>query len=126
MRVAAVDMGATSVRVAVIDLDAETPEIEVVHRWFHGPETRPDGSVRWRWGELLDNVRLGLARARASGPLASIGVDGWAVDYGLLDERRARCCRTRTAIGARAPRGGGSVARVARRGASCTGGRGSS
>ncbi len=86
MRVAAVDMGATSVRVAVIDLDAETPEIEVVHRWLHGPETRHDGSVRWRWGELLDNVRRGLARARASGPLASIGVDGWAVDYGLLDE----------------------------------------
>ena len=65
MRVAAVDMGATSVRVAVVDLDAETPEIEVVHRWFHGPETRPDGSVRWRWGELIDNVRLGLERARS-------------------------------------------------------------
>lgn len=88
-RVAAVDMGATSVRVAVIDLDAETPEVDVVHRWLHGPETRPDGSVRWRWGELLDNVRHGLARARASGPLASIGIDGWAVDYGLLDEAGA-------------------------------------
>ena len=89
MRVAAVDMGATSVRVAVIDLDAETPEIEVVHRWFHGPDIRPDGSVRWRWSELVDNVRRGLARARDSGPLASIGVDGWAVDYGLLDEEGA-------------------------------------
>jgi len=83
MRVAAIDLGATSVRVAVIDLEAEAPEIEVVHRWFHGPETRTDGSVRWRWRELLENVRLGLARARNSGPLASIGVDGWAVDYGL-------------------------------------------
>lgn len=86
MRVAAVDMGATSVRVAVIDLEAQTPQVEVVHRWFHGPETRPDGSVRWCWRELLDNVRLGLARARELGPLSSIGVDGWAVDYGLLDE----------------------------------------
>jgi rhamnulokinase len=85
-RVAAVDMGATSVRVAVVDLDAEAPEVDVVHRWFHGPEDRPDGSVRWRWGELLDNVRLGLERARTSGPLASIGIDGWAVDYGLLDD----------------------------------------
>ena len=89
MRVAAVDMGATSVRVAVMDLDAATPELEVVHRWFHGPEIRPDGSVRWRWSELVDNVRRGLARARDSGPLASIGVDGWGVDYGLLDEEGA-------------------------------------
>lgn len=87
MRVAAVDMGATSVRVAVVDLDAETPEIEIAHRWQHGPDTRPDGSVRWRWGELLENVHLGLDRALQTGPIASIGIDGWAVDYGLLDEQ---------------------------------------
>jgi rhamnulokinase len=86
MRVAAVDMGATSVRVAVVDLDADRPEVAVVHRWLHGPETRPDGSLRWRWRELLDNVRLGLDMALESGPLASIGIDGWAVDYGLLGE----------------------------------------
>jgi rhamnulokinase len=86
MRVAAVDMGATSVRVAVVDLNANEPEVVVVHRWFHGPDPRPDGSLRWRWRELLDNVRLGLDRARESGPLASIGIDGWAVDYGLLGE----------------------------------------
>jgi rhamnulokinase len=87
MRVAAIDMGATSVRVAVVELDAEAPVVEIVHRWQHGPETRPDGSVRWRWSELLENVRLGLDRALATGPVASIGVDGWAVDYGLLDEQ---------------------------------------
>jgi rhamnulokinase len=84
MRVAAVDMGATSVRVAVVELGADRPEVDVVHRWFHEPTTRSDGSLRWRWGELLDSVRLGLERAREAGPLASIGVDGWAVDYGLL------------------------------------------
>jgi rhamnulokinase len=87
MRVAAVDMGATSVRVAVVDLDAGAPRIEIVHRWRHGPETRPDGSTRWRWGELLENVRLGLERVLQTGPVASIGVDGWGVDYGLLDEQ---------------------------------------
>jgi rhamnulokinase len=80
-------MGATSVRVAVVDLEAEAPRPEIVHRWQHGPETRADGSVRWRWPELLENVRLGLDRALATGPVASIGVDGWAVDYGLLDEQ---------------------------------------
>ena len=72
MRVAAVDMGATSVRVAVVDLEAEAPKVEIVHRWPHGPDPRPDGSVRWRWGELVANVRLGLDRALETGPLASI------------------------------------------------------
>jgi rhamnulokinase len=86
MQVAAVDMGATSVRVAVVDLDAEAPRVDVVHRWAHGPETRLDGSVRWRWAELVENVRAGLDRAVDGRPLASIGVDGWAVDYGLLGE----------------------------------------
>jgi rhamnulokinase len=83
-RVAAVDMGATSVRVAVVDLDADRPEVVVVHRWPHAPKPRRDGSLRWQWSELMDNVRLGLDRARELGPLASIGIDGWAVDYGLL------------------------------------------
>jgi rhamnulokinase len=79
-------MGATSVRVAVVDLEAERPQVDVVHRWFHGPDVRPDGSVRWRWRELVENVRAGLDRALAGGLLASIGVDGWGVDYGLLGE----------------------------------------
>jgi rhamnulokinase len=77
-------MGATSVRVAVVDLDADRPDVVVVHRWAHAPELRSDGSLRWRWDELMENVRTGLDRARELGPLASIGVDGWAVDYGLL------------------------------------------
>ena len=111
MRVAAVDMGATSVRVAVIDLDAETPEIEVVHRWFHGPETRSDGSVRWRWGELLDNVRLGLARARASRPARVDRRRRLGRRLRAAGRGRGRCCPTRTATGARAPRVGGDVAR---------------
>ncbi|HEV2713457.1 MAG TPA: FGGY-family carbohydrate kinase [Gaiellaceae bacterium] len=86
LRVAAVDMGATSVRVAVIDLEAEAPNVEIVHRWHHSPKGRPDGSVRWRWAELIEKVYRGLERALGGGPLASIGVDGWAVDYGLLDD----------------------------------------
>jgi rhamnulokinase len=79
-------MGATSVRVAVVDLEAERPNVEIVHRWRHRPETRSDGSVRWRWAELVENVRVGLDHAFDAGPLASIGVDGWAVDYGLLGD----------------------------------------
>lgn len=86
-RVAAVDLGATSVRVAVVDLDALTPEVEVVHRVAHGPEPDAGGTLRWDWQRILAAVDDGLEAARAAGPLASIGVDGWGVDHALLDER---------------------------------------
>lgn len=84
-RVAAVDLGATSVRVAVVDLDTDLPRVEVVHRWVHGPVDHPDGTRRWDWPGIVQAVDQGLEQALAAGSLSSIGVDGWAVDYGLLD-----------------------------------------
>lgn len=84
MRVAAVDMGATSVRVAVVDLDAAHPEPRIVSRRQHGPVAHPDGTLRWDWEGIVAGVRAGLDAALAEGELASIGVDGWGVDYGLL------------------------------------------
>jgi rhamnulokinase len=86
-RVLAVDLGATSVRVAAVDLDADEPAVEVVHRWAHSPQPGPDGTLRWQWDHIVAEVEHGLAAAMATGPVASIGVDGWGVDYGLLDER---------------------------------------
>jgi rhamnulokinase len=83
--VVAVDLGATSVRVARVDLDAPAPVPEVVHRWPHGPVRQVDGTLRWDWTRLVAEVRTGLTAAFARGPVASIGIDGWAVDHGLLD-----------------------------------------
>ncbi len=85
MRVVAVDLGATSVRVAAIDLDAPHPQPEIVHRFSHGPVEHQDGTLRWDWPRLVREVGHGLEAALAAGPIASIAVDGWAVDYGLLD-----------------------------------------
>lgn len=84
-RVLAVDLGATSVRVAAVELDTETPKVEVVHRWHHSPLSIPGGSLRWDWPRIVREVEKGLARAISEGPAASIGVDGWGVDYGLID-----------------------------------------
>ncbi len=84
-RVLAVDLGATSIRVAAVDLSASRPEVEVVHRWQHSPQTDSDGSLRWDWPRIVEEVEEGLAKGIASGPVASIGVDGWGVDYGLID-----------------------------------------
>ncbi|MBA3653694.1 MAG: rhamnulokinase [Actinobacteria bacterium] len=86
LRVAAVDLGATSARVAVVDLDREPLEAEIVHRYAHQPITWSDGSLRWDWERLMAEVEVGLERALEGGPLASIGVDTWGVDYGLLGD----------------------------------------
>lgn len=84
--VAAIDCGATSVRVCRVDLDAETLIPEVVHRVAHTPRRDTAGHLRWDWDLIVGAVVEGLERCLELGPLASIGVDTWAVDYGLIDE----------------------------------------
>jgi rhamnulokinase len=83
--VVAVDFGATSIRVCRVDLDARPMGAEVVHRFVHEPVRESDGSLRWGWPVLLAEMERGLDAALARGPVASIGIDTWGVDYGLID-----------------------------------------
>src|SRR5690606_18617498 len=69
-----------------VDLAAPVPRVEVVSRWHHAPITGADGHLRWDWPGIVAHVTAGLESALATGAVASIGVDGWGVDYGLLDE----------------------------------------
>ncbi len=85
--VAAIDCGATSVRVCRIDLDARPLVPEVVHRVTHVPRRDVAGHLRWDWAHIFHSIVEGLDRCLELGPLASIGVDTWAVDYGLIDDR---------------------------------------
>lgn len=85
MRVLAVDLGASSIRIASVDLDAPYPKPYVLHRWQHGPIAQADGSLRWDWSRIVAEVKRGLEAGLKASPVASIGVDGWGVDYGLLD-----------------------------------------
>lgn len=84
--VAAVDFGASSIRVSVVDLGRRPLEPVVVHRHHHGPIRHVDGSLRWDWDTLVAEARRGLELAAAAGPLASIGIDTWGLDYGLVDD----------------------------------------
>jgi rhamnulokinase len=83
--VVAVDFGASSMRVCRIELGDSTAPVDVVHRVHHGPVRTPGGALCWQWSRLLAEVERGLELALAAGPVASIGIDTWAVDYGLLD-----------------------------------------
>ncbi|HZW53273.1 MAG TPA: rhamnulokinase family protein [Candidatus Elarobacter sp.] len=85
--IAVVDLGASSGRVAMATWDGVRGRLDEVHRFGNAPVSR-DGHLFWDVDRLWDEISCGVRAAaqRAGGPLASIGVDGWAVDYALLDE----------------------------------------
>lgn len=79
---AAVDLGASGGRVMAGTVHGDGRiELEARHRFPNGVVER-DGHLRWDVGRLLDEVQAGLALVPEA---ASIGIDTWAVDYGLLD-----------------------------------------
>ncbi|MDN3295202.1 rhamnulokinase family protein [Streptomyces ficellus] len=83
---AAVDLGASSGRVMVARVGPASLRLEEVHRFPNRP-VRVGGTLHWDVLALYRGVLDGLraAGAAAGGRLAGVGVDGWAVDYGLLD-----------------------------------------
>jgi rhamnulokinase len=85
----AVDLGAGSGRAVLGRLSAAGLALDEVHR-FHYPPATSAGRLRWPFGRILDGLKEGLVAARraaaaAGGAVATVGVDSWGVDYGLLD-----------------------------------------
>ncbi|MFB4349318.1 rhamnulokinase family protein [Microbacterium sp. CR_7] len=82
--VAAVDLGATSGRVVIGRIGDGRLDLELVSRFPNGPVEREDG-LHWDFGALYENILAGLAEAvRREPSVESIGIDSWAVDYGLI------------------------------------------
>lgn len=83
--VAAVDLGATSGRVMLGYVDGGMLRLEQVARFPNGPVPGPDGGLHWDFTSLYRHILDGLAEAFRREPgIASIGIDSWAVDYGLV------------------------------------------
>ncbi|HEX5200147.1 MAG TPA: rhamnulokinase family protein [Actinoplanes sp.] len=78
---AAVDLGASSGRVMVGRAGGGDVSLTEVHRFANDP-VRVGGTLHWDILALYRGVLDGL---RAAGPVDGIGIDSWAVDYGLLD-----------------------------------------
>ena len=85
--VATVDLGAESGRVMLARFDGQHLNLEEVHRFPNRP-VMLRGHRFWNILSLWDEMLTGLRKARqVTGVLDSIGVDTWAVDYGLVDRQ---------------------------------------
>ncbi|NUT96386.1 MAG: rhamnulokinase [Saccharothrix sp.] len=82
VRVAAVDLGASSGRVMAFDIAPGRASFTEAHRFPNGP-VRLGDTLHW---DVLGLYRGVLDGLRAAGPrLDAVGIDSWAVDHGLLD-----------------------------------------
>jgi rhamnulokinase len=83
----AVDLGASSGRVLLGAWDGERIALSELHRFANRPVRLP-GALHWDllalWAEILHGLRR-YGREHTA-PLAAVGIDSWAVDFGLLDE----------------------------------------
>jgi rhamnulokinase len=85
---AAVDLGASSGRVLRVTIAPSRLDAVEVYRFPNQPRLL-DGALRWDFAAIEAGVLAGLERA---GPLDGvrsldgIGIDSWAVDYGLVGE----------------------------------------
>ncbi len=82
----AIDLGAESCRVSLLRWREGNPAITLIHRIPNGP-VHADASLRWPFDKILAGLEAGLLMAAERAPegVASIAVDGWAVDYMRLD-----------------------------------------
>ena len=83
---AAIDLGASSARLFAGSLDGDRLVASEVARIANGPVRLPDGL---HWDVLAIHQGMleslaGLSREADGAPL-SVGIDGWGVDYGLID-----------------------------------------
>jgi rhamnulokinase len=86
---AAIDLGAGSGRAILGRLGDDGLLLQEVHRFTYPPAER-NGHLRWDvehiWAAIQDGLRAAQAAAKGLGSeIATVGVDSWGVDYGLVD-----------------------------------------
>jgi rhamnulokinase len=84
VRLAAVDLGASSGRVMAARVGPDRLDLTEVHRFPNRP-VRVGGTLHWDVLSLHAGVLEGLRAAGREGPVDGVGIDSWAVDVGLLD-----------------------------------------
>jgi rhamnulokinase len=82
----AADLGASSGKVIAAGFDGKTLTVEDVHRFDNDPvETL--GTLHWDILRLFHEIKTGVRKGcLAHKDVKSIGIDTWAIDFGLLDK----------------------------------------
>ena len=86
----AIDIGASSGRHIIGRVEDGKIVLEEVYR-FTNSQIRKDGHDCWDIDKLVESVKQGIDAAMAKGPVESIGLDTWGVDFVLLDANGERC-----------------------------------
>ena len=85
-KILAIDLGAESGRGLIGSFDGDRLALEIVHRFPNGGVHTLD-TFHWDvlglWREMLTTLRKASAE---HGPLASVGVDTWGVDFALVSK----------------------------------------
>lgn len=86
MKCIAVDIGATSGRVMTVTYEKNVFSYEENKRFVNRIYEK-DGILRWDFSLLLENIVSGIhAALEKHKGIKSIGIDTWAVDYGMLNK----------------------------------------
>jgi rhamnulokinase len=83
-RVVAVDLGASSGRVYALDVGTDDLTLTEVARFPNGAVDIA-GTLVWDVLGLYRGILDGLRAAGEDRPVLSVGIDSWAVDYGIID-----------------------------------------
>ena len=83
----AFDFGASSGRAMLATFDGEKITLEEKHRFSNDP-VNINGDLHWDVLRLFFEIKQGILKCANSGDrdIDCIGIDTWAVDYGLLDK----------------------------------------
>ena len=89
----AIDLGAESGRVMAVHYDPSTSsgrrgrglELEEIHR-FPNVTVNVRGTLHWDFLRLWTEIQQGIGLGKVHNP-ASLGVDTWGIDFGLLDSQ---------------------------------------
>lgn len=82
----AIDLGASSGKAVAGQFDGARLRVADVYRFANDP-VRVAGRLHWDVLRLLHEIEQGIRAARSAGlgELASLGIDAWGLDFGLID-----------------------------------------